>query len=139
MSLVVGHSQLLTSLSEALLHARHTTTARELAGQALELARKRHERGDEAWALRLLGEIALRLDPVEPDSARRFFEDAVQLASTLGMRPLIAHAQLGLGRLDRQLGRAGGHHHFAIASALFRELGLTRWTEEGDQALDRLH
>ena len=98
-----------------------------------------HERGYEAWALRLLGEITLRLDPVVPDSARGYFEEAIRLAGVLGMRPLIGRAQLGLARLEQQLERPGARDRFAAASALFRELGMTRWLREGEQALARLH
>ncbi len=136
MRLVVGRSQLLAFLSEAHLQAGHITSARELAGQALERAREHHERGYEAWTLRLLGEITLRL---EPDSARQFFEDAIRLAETLQMRPLIARARLGLGRLDRQLGLAGAHEHFGAAAGLFRAMGMTRWLGESERALERLH
>ena len=139
MHLAVGHSQLLAHLSEAHLHAGHITTAREVAGRALQLAREHHERGYEAWALRLLGEITLRLHPVVPDSARRYFEEAIRLAGVLGMRPLIGRAQLGLARLEQQLERPGARDRFAAASALFRELGMTRWLQESEQALARLH
>jgi len=139
MHLAVGHSQLLAHLSEAHLHAGHITTAREVAGRALQLAREHHERGYEAWALRLLGEITLRLDPVVPDSARGYFEEAIRLAGVLGMRPLNGRAQLGLARLEQQLERPGARDRFAAASALFRELGMTRWLREGEQALARLH
>jgi hypothetical protein len=123
-------------VSEAHLQAGHITSARELAGQALERAREHHERGYEAWTLRLLGEITLRLDP---GSARQFFEDAIRIAGTLQMRPLIARARLGLGRLDRQLGLAGAHEHFAAAAGLFRAMGMIRWLEESERALERLH
>jgi class 3 adenylate cyclase/tetratricopeptide (TPR) repeat protein len=139
MRLAVGHSQWLANLSEAHLLAGHTTSARELAGQALGLARERHEKGYEAWVLRLLGEIALRLDPLAPDTARQFFEDALRLAGTLRMRPLIGRLHLGLGRLDHQLGLADAQQHFTAASGLFRELGMTRWLAESERALTGLH
>jgi class 3 adenylate cyclase/tetratricopeptide (TPR) repeat protein len=138
MRLVVGHSQLLTHLSEAHLHAGHLTTAREVASRALQLAREHGERGYEAWALRLCGEITMRLDPVIPDSARQYFEDAIRLAEALEMRPLIGRAQLGLARLERQLGLPCAPDRFAAAVALFRELGMARWLREGAEALARL-
>jgi tetratricopeptide (TPR) repeat protein len=138
MRLAVGHSQVLANLSEAHLHTGHPTRAREVAGHALDLAREHHEQGDEAWILRLLGEIAGRLDPLAPDAARPFFEDALRLADRLRMRPLIGRVRLGLGRLDHQLGLASAQHHFAAASALFGELGMTRWRQESERALTRL-
>jgi len=138
MHLAVGHSQLLAHLSEAHLHAGHITTAREVAGRALQLAREHHERGYEAWTLRLLGEISLRLDPVVPDAARHYFEEAILLARVLEMRPVIGRAQLGLARLEQQLERPGVRERFAAAAALFAELGMSRWQQESEQALARL-
>ena len=67
------------------------------ARRALELARAHDERGYEAWALRLLGEIALRHAP-DGGQAREWFPRAMTLAADLGMRPLVAHCHLGLGR-----------------------------------------
>jgi class 3 adenylate cyclase/tetratricopeptide (TPR) repeat protein len=138
MHLVVGHSQLLAHLSEAHLHSGHITTAREVAGRSLQLAREHHERGYEAWALRLLGEITLRLDPVVSDTARRYFEDAIRLAGVLGMRPLIGRASLGLARLEQKLEQPSARERFVAASDLFRELGMTRWRQESEQALAHL-
>ena len=135
MHLAVGHSQLLSHLGEACLRAGQVIPARELASQALGFARSRHERGYEAWALLLLGAITLRLDPLEPDLARRYLEDARELAGSLGMRPLAGRATLGLGHLERQLGLRSAGEHFRSAAARFRELEMTRWAEESEQAL----
>ena len=51
------------TLSEAHLHAGHLEVSRTLAEQALEHARTYHERGNEAYALRLIGDIAIQRDP----------------------------------------------------------------------------
>ena len=70
----------------------------------------------EAWALRLLGEIArasLILRRCEP--AETHYRQALALAEELGMRPLVAHCHLGLGKLYRRTGKrragAGAPHH----------------------------
>jgi tetratricopeptide (TPR) repeat protein len=135
MHLAVGQSQLLSHLGEACLRAGQVIPARELASQALGFARSRHERGYEAWALLLLGAIALRLDPLEPDLARRYLEDARELAGSLGMRPLAGRATLGLGHLEQQLGLKSAGEHFRSAAARFRGLEMTRWAEESERAL----
>src|SRR5262249_26072408 len=56
------------TLGEALLRAGHLVEAHHRAEQALAFARAHKERGHEAWALRLLGEMAAQCDP--PDSAK---------------------------------------------------------------------
>src|SRR5207245_61791 len=78
---------------------------RACADRAVTLARGRGERGNEAWALRLLGEIASH--PGRPDvaTAAAHYGAAMTLASELGMRPLVAHCHLGLGKLYRRTGQ----------------------------------
>jgi len=48
------------------------------------------ERGHEAWALRLLGEIAVRADSPDPEAAVTYYGQALSLAGELGVRPLVA-------------------------------------------------
>ena len=65
------------------------------------------ERGHQAYALRLLGEIAARREPPEVEQAEAHYRQALALAEELGMRPLQAHCHLGLGTLyatDRPAG-----------------------------------
>ena len=93
----------LTYLGEAYGLADRLEDALEVAGRALTLARERGHRPYEAWALRLLGEIAARRDP--PEHADGHYRDALALAEELGMRPLVAHCHLGLGKLYRRTGK----------------------------------
>ena len=100
------------SLGEAHLLAGDLEEAHALAERALEHARAHQERGQEAYALRLLGEIAARREPPESDQAEAHYRQALALAEELGMRPLVAHCHLGLGKLyatDRTP-RRGPHH-----------------------------
>jgi hypothetical protein len=60
--------QLALQMGEAYLLVGRATEASECATPALTLARERKERGHEAWALRLLGEIASHAD--SPDVGR---------------------------------------------------------------------
>jgi hypothetical protein len=71
--------------------------AHALAGKALALARTRQERGNQAYALRLLGDIAARYEPLKSDQAEDGYRQAMALAAELGMRPLLAHCHLELG------------------------------------------
>ena len=104
-----GHAMYTARLSEAYLLAGQIAKASTLAGHALALSRDRKERGYQAWALRLRGEIASQSDPPEIESAEAHYRQALALADELGMRPLQAHCHLGLGTLYAKIGqrRAG--------------------------------
>ena len=65
-------------------------------------SREGGQRGYEAWAL-ASGEVAARRDP--PEHADGHYRDALALADELGMRPLVAHCHLGLGKLYRRTGK----------------------------------
>src|SRR5262249_37030309 len=82
--------------SEAYLLAGRREEASQLAGRALELARQHNERANQAWVLRLLGEIHSHSDPPEIESAEASYCQALALAGELGMRPLQAHCHRGL-------------------------------------------
>jgi adenylate cyclase len=82
-----------------MLFARRNKDASEVAHRALDAARTHKERRHEAWALHLLGEVAARCDPPDPGTARRYYDEALALARGLGMQPLVAQCQDGLGTL----------------------------------------
>ena len=93
------------SLGEAQGQAGRLEEAQVLAEGALAHARERQERGHQAYALHLLGDIAMRSDPSDNTLAEAHYRQALALANELGMRPLVAHCHLGLGRLYGQTGR----------------------------------
>ena len=64
-----NHPLLLAYLGEAHLLAGRRDDALAVARRALDLAHRQKERGNEAWVLRLLGEIAAQADP--PDAGVR--------------------------------------------------------------------
>src|SRR5262249_42533915 len=92
------------SLGEAQILAGRLEEAHALAERALEHARAHQERGNEAYALHLLGEIAAHRDPPENEPAAAHFRQALALAEELGMRPLVAHCHRDLGMLYAMLG-----------------------------------
>jgi hypothetical protein len=55
------------------------------------------------------------------------------LAEVLGMRPLVAHRHLGLGKLYR---RARQHEqaceHLATATTIYREMDMLCWLEKAE-------
>src|SRR5215472_12162485 len=63
------HPLLLAYLGEAHLLAGRRDDAVAVARRALNLAHRQKERGNEAWVLRLLGDIAAHADPSDLESA----------------------------------------------------------------------
>jgi len=123
-------------LSEAELLAGRIDEAHTLAEQALMLARERQERGHQAYALRLLGEIAAQHDPPEVVLAEAHYRQVLTLAEALGMRPLQAHCHRSLGRLyaatsQREQARA----ELSAAITLYRAMDMTFWLPQTEAAL----
>jgi tetratricopeptide (TPR) repeat protein len=118
----------MTWLAEGHLLAGRTDEAGALARQAVELARAQKERGHEAWALRLLGEIASRREPLDAAATEGHYRQALGLATELGMRPLVAHCHLGLGQLCSRAGRPDpAQENLTIATRMYREMGMAFW------------
>jgi tetratricopeptide (TPR) repeat protein len=126
-----------TWLGEAARWCARPQEASRLAEEALGLARAHKERGDEAWALRLLGDVALDRQPLDASGVAAHYQDALSLADTLGMRPLAAHCHRGLGLLHQRTGaRENARREQAVARELYRDMGMTFWLErtEGESA-----
>ena len=123
------------SLGEAHLLAGRLEEAHALAERSLALARKRQERGHQAYALRLLGDIAARREPPESEQAGDHYRQALALAEELGMRPLVAHCHLGLGKLYAKIGRrAEARAELSTAIELYRAMDMTFWLPEAEAA-----
>jgi class 3 adenylate cyclase/tetratricopeptide (TPR) repeat protein len=120
---------------EALFLAGRPEAARSAGEQALALARERGERGHEARVLNVLGRFALDGEPADLDLAEHHFRLARGLAETLGMRPLLAHVHLGLGRLRRRAG-ADADAHLRTAAGLYREMDMRLWLAQALAGLE---
>ena len=134
---VLTHS--IVWLGEANVLAARIDDGLALGEQALTLARERGQRGSEAWARRLLGEIALLRDPPDAEKAEEHYHHAMALAEELSMRPLWAHCHLGLGMLYRTCGRTTAEDHLANAATMYREMGMGFWLEKAQAALEQPH
>ncbi|MBI4589522.1 MAG: AAA family ATPase, partial [Candidatus Rokubacteria bacterium] len=125
--------------AEGFLLAACLQEAKRAAGRALELATAAGERGIEADARRLLGEIAAGGDPPDVESATAFYEGAKALAQDLGMRPLLARCHLGLGRLLRRTAaQRPAYEHLTTAATMFGEMGMRFWLEQAEAQLREL-
>ncbi len=128
-----GQSIRFTSVGEAHLRAGRRDEAVRFAQRALELARLHRERGNHAYGLRLLGEIAAGAEPPEADEADVSYRSALSLAEELEMRPLAGRCQLGLAELHRRVGNTAlACDAAAAAVSLFGVMGMTFWLERAE-------
>jgi len=139
----MGHLQwrspLIVHLGEAHLLAGHLENALTVAGEGLTLACEHGHRGSEAWAHRLLGEIASQHDRPDVAKAEAHYGAAAALASELGMRPLVAHCHLGLCKLYRQTGkREQAHESLTTATTMYREMNMQFWFRKAEAEMRQL-
>jgi transcriptional regulator with AAA-type ATPase domain/predicted ATPase len=116
-----GHSQWVAWLAHAHLLAGRPVEARRLADRALDLSRQRGERGYEAWALHIAGEVA---GGQAAAAAAERHRQALALALELGMRPLAVRAHLALAGLVGAESTAREHRE--AARSLMDTLGMPR-------------
>ena len=131
-----GHALYLVHLSRAYLLAGRIKEALARAQQALSLAQDHKQRGYQAYALCLLGDIAAQHDPPESVLAAAHAQQALALADELGMRPLVAHCHRGLGVLYVAAGqREQAHSELSTAIELYRTLEMTFWLPQTEATL----
>jgi class 3 adenylate cyclase/tetratricopeptide (TPR) repeat protein len=138
MTMEMGVYQALCSLhlGEAHLLAGRLEEAHALAEGALAHARQHQERSNQAYALRLLGDIAARRDPPESERAEAHYQQDLTLAEELSMRPLQAHCHLGLGKLYATMGRrAEARVALATAGELYRAMEMSFWLPQVEMML----
>ena len=110
--------------------------AHALAEHTLALAHAHQERGHQAYALRLLGDIAAQREPPENEQAEAHYRQALTLAEALGMRPLQAHCHRGLGTLYATIGQQEqARAELSAAIGLYRAMDMTFWLPQTEAAL----
>jgi tetratricopeptide (TPR) repeat protein len=134
----IGHQSALRVawLSEVCRLMGHGEEAWQHAHKALDLALQHKERANEAHALHQLGVVYAHADPPNAEQAEAHYQQALALAEALGMRPLVAHCHLGLGRLYVQTGR-GEEARAALSTAidLYRTMDMPFWLPQAEAAL----
>ncbi|MGE5129726.1 MAG: adenylate/guanylate cyclase domain-containing protein [Sphingomonadaceae bacterium] len=128
---------------EVHLLAGETDEAERLAMEALRLAVGQRERGNEAYARRLLAEIHGERGALEGLTTERGYVDALALAAELDMQPLVARCHAGLGLWLRQAERREeAQCHLDVAVAMFRGMAMRFWldkleSDRGEVVLNR--
>jgi tetratricopeptide (TPR) repeat protein len=124
------------SLGEAHMLAGRREEAHARAERTLALARAYQERGNQAYVLRLLGDLAAQRDPPEVAEAKASYRQALTLAEALGMRPLQAHCHRGLGTLYTTIGRQEqARTALSTAIAMYQSMEMTFWLPQAEAAL----
>ena len=138
MNLMATHPRNLALLGEAYGLAGRPDDAARTTQRALDLSRVHGQRGLEADAWRILGDISANRQPPDVERAERSYGEALALAEELRMRPLIAGCHLGIGMLYQQTGdRARAGHHLAAAMALFQEMDARFWLAKAASKMKR--
>ena len=93
--------------------------------------------GYSAHATHLLGDIATHPDRFAPERREARHRQALALAAPRGMRPLIAHCHLGLGKLYGGTGkRERAREHLTTATTMYREMDMRFWLEQAEAELN---
>jgi tetratricopeptide (TPR) repeat protein len=133
---IANHPLLLAYPGEAHFLSGRRDDALAVARRALDLAHRQKERGNEAWVLRLLAEIAAHADPPDVESADTHYHLALARATELEMRPLAAHCHFGLGTLHGRTGkREQAREHLTTAMTLYREMDMQFWLGQTEDAM----
>lgn len=125
-------------LGRAALVLGRLENARRLGDRALEFSPR--QPGFAAHALQLLGDVSTQPDQFDAARGEAHYRQALTLAEPRGMRPIVAHCHLGLGKLYRHQGgyrdaRGRADEHLTTATTMYREMGMRFWQEQAETAM----
>ena len=116
----------LTVLADAYRATGDISLATETVERAMKLSDEREELGFEAWAMLVLAGIKNEANQL--GEAEQWYRHALQQASNLSMRPLMAHCHRGLANLYfRQGDKREAQFEHEAARKIYRSLGMTFW------------
>ena len=125
------------ALGRASLLLGRLDEARRLGDRAIESSPS--QLGFAAHALHLLGDIATHPDRFDAETGEAYYRQALALAEPRGMRPLVAHCHLGLGKLSRRTGkREQARDHLTAATTMYREMDMRFGLEQAEAEILRL-
>ena len=135
----LDHANEVARLSEVCRLAGREQEAWQHARQALDLARQRKERGNEALALHQLGVVQAHAAPSDVAQAETHYQRALALAEELGMLPLQAHCHRGLGTLYATTGqREQARIALSTAVEMYQSMEMTFWLPQAKATLAQM-
>ena len=118
-------------LGRAALLLGRLDEARSLGDRAVQFSPRHH--GFAAHAQHLLGDIATHPTRFDAKRGEVHYHQALALAEPRGMRPLVAHCHLGLGRLCARTGkREQAREYLTTATTMYREMDMPFWLQEAE-------
>jgi tetratricopeptide (TPR) repeat protein len=131
----VGHGAWVPhALGRACLALGRLDEARHMGDRSAQLSLGHH--GFAAHASLLNGDIATHHDRFDAARGHIHYRQALALAEPRGMRPVVAHCHLGLGKLYRRTGElAKAEEHLTTASAMYREMDMGFWLDKAETEL----
>lgn len=73
----------------------------------------------------------------DSDGAACRYLEALSVATECGMRPLVAHCHVALGKLYRRTGKTEqAQEHLATGFEMYRQMGMQLWLKQVDAELD---
>ena len=127
---------LVARLGEGCLLARRLVEAATYADRARDLAHTYANRTDEAWSLRLYGDLAAQQQPIDAAEIESQYRAARKVATTQEMLPFVAHCDLRIGKLHALV-----HEEIKSRAALrraraaFAGLAMPYWVSRAEHAL----
>jgi tetratricopeptide (TPR) repeat protein len=117
-----------TALADAYRAVGEVALATDTASRALKLANEREERGFEAWAMLVMAGI--NADAGRKGEAKQWYQRALQQASDLSMRPLVAHCHKGLSSIYISHGqKKEAQAEIKKAHEIYRSLEMNYWLQ----------
>jgi tetratricopeptide (TPR) repeat protein len=124
-------------LGRAALVLGRPDDAQRLGDRAVESSPR--QPGFAAHALHLLGDIATHPDRFDAERGETYYRQALALAEPRGMRPLVAHCHLGLGKLCARTGkREHAREYLTTATTMYREMDMRFYLEQAEAELKEL-
>jgi len=111
------------AVGRACLLLNRIDDAQRFADRSIESSR--HQPGLAAYAHCLLGDIAMHPDHFDAESAAPHYKNALTLAESHGMRPLVAQCHSSMGQLYRHLGELDeARRHLAAATSIYSDIKI---------------
>jgi class 3 adenylate cyclase/tetratricopeptide (TPR) repeat protein len=127
------------SLAEGYLLDGRVDEAAEAAHRALALAKQHKERGHEAWAIKILGDIAMHQSQRDADAAEAWYRRAFGFCRELDMAPLSAHCRIGLGAVAAARGAtAQARQEIGAALEAYGAMEMVHWQQRAQARLAEL-